>query len=481
MCENMSPLCHANQFLLLDDKSKNPNIDPLKLQKLLYYAYCFATVQFHVTLWDVDLYPIVKYSYGPYIRHVHSSYHGNVISSESRKRVATTQHQIDLVTSHSVIIEIIFKAFASYSGVTLMHMSHKEYPFKNVNFNQNMRLKDIELEFQLPEKSIMIWIEYLQFPVDKLIFNGHFYFFVQNMCEEDLREFCSRVETYPSIMNDPRKKDVIGMSLYPKCLLENYDPIVCLYYRPNVIVRIALSARFGCPQAQHDFMKIFHLFSIQEDDDPYTIVSERLLAKFKFPCIEIQNKPFDFSVISSSFLPVPGAEEFQQAQSTVSKTDRLALYQKACEKGYWRMSMVAAADEDLDIQTRKEYVQLGAANGLISACEMMCKPNYSKLFQFADDEKIRFLCQCAERYGDMKAYYLLGEFYRTSLHNEVEALHYYHMSYPFYGYSELLLAKYIEDNDSMLDEFFVDVLIRFFQDEEILAGTAFEKLKSQQQ
>lgn len=96
----------------------------LKLQKMLYYEQGFHLAKFNTPLFDED---IEAWMYGPVVPTVYNHFHSfgaNGISPEDHK-------PIELNPIEEKLFNEVFTAYAQFSAIGLMNMTHKEKPWIN--------------------------------------------------------------------------------------------------------------------------------------------------------------------------------------------------------------------------------------------------------------------------------------------------------------------------------------------------------------
>lgn len=412
--ELMKPLDCANYFIYLDqldDPADSQKVDLLKLQKLLYYAYCFGVVQVGIKLWDPEKHSMIKSYRGPFMREIHNYYSDYNICNDWQK-------MWDLEKVALIILEIIWSMYRYDEGKVLECMTHQEIPHKKLSMYQELQEEHIVEEFSKSHQSKRFWMEYLKLPSNKRIFDKKLYMFIQNELDEDLYTFCSELGD-----TDPEINELLGLCLFPQALLEQSDPVDVLYSRPSVLHRVALSARFGFVPAKNELVKIFQHHCVFEDTDPYTIVYKRLLTVFNMEYVEIQKIPFDTKyvdwrnvvVVRDLLFPLPSHDENKQKEILV----------ELCK------------------------------NGICCALEQLMAKQYC-----SEEEFINLMEEFGQSF-DVRGYYLMGKKYASEGRHDI-AVKYFKKSLPFYGFSELVNAKKIcNPINVQLDGFFADLLKRF--------------------
>jgi len=122
-----SPLAVANYFLDLA-KSKN-GIDPMKLQKLIYFAHGWNLALYHKPLINED---VQAWEYGPVVQSVYHEF--KKFGSDRISELATDfdydknelfTPRIPLTDQGTVaLLNKIWEIYGDYSGIQLSHLTH---------------------------------------------------------------------------------------------------------------------------------------------------------------------------------------------------------------------------------------------------------------------------------------------------------------------------------------------------------------------
>lgn len=96
----------------------------LKLQKMLYYQQGFHLAKFNTPLFDEE---IEAWMYGPVVPSVYEHFH-----SFGANGILPEEHSpIELNLMEEKLFNEVFMAYAQYSAIGLMNMTHKEKPWIN--------------------------------------------------------------------------------------------------------------------------------------------------------------------------------------------------------------------------------------------------------------------------------------------------------------------------------------------------------------
>ena len=140
---NYSAMDIANWFLAYNKGiSESNDITPLKLQKLLYYAY--GT---YLALTDKELFsdPIMAWEHGPVVPdvyHAFKSYGGNVIDPGSVPSIELHNPE------DSEILKAVNDRFGQYSASKLREMTHSETPWSKAPLNSIIPSEAIKAYFE---------------------------------------------------------------------------------------------------------------------------------------------------------------------------------------------------------------------------------------------------------------------------------------------------------------------------------------------
>lgn len=127
--------------------SKNYDITPLSLQKILYYTQSFHLALFNELIFEDDC---LAWVHGPVyenIYHEYKSYKYNIID--------TYEGAIELTEEERVFVDSILNAFAYYTGKALEKFTHYEIPWNKARIgikdsegcSEKINKKDIEIYF----------------------------------------------------------------------------------------------------------------------------------------------------------------------------------------------------------------------------------------------------------------------------------------------------------------------------------------------
>lgn len=117
---NTSALDVAN-YLIERASRENKFLDPLMLQKLLYYAQCWSLAEHSEPLFDDD---IQAWKWGPVVPVVWKAYSGRspIVPREDLFYDPLSDEQ-------ARIVEAVWCAYRDVSGTALSRMTHKEHPW----------------------------------------------------------------------------------------------------------------------------------------------------------------------------------------------------------------------------------------------------------------------------------------------------------------------------------------------------------------
>lgn len=95
----------------------------LKLQKMLYYEQGFHLAKFNTPLFDEE---IEAWMYGPVVPAVYNHFHPHGASG-----ISFEGEPIELNPIEEKLFNEVFTAYAQFSAIGLMNMTHKEKPWMN--------------------------------------------------------------------------------------------------------------------------------------------------------------------------------------------------------------------------------------------------------------------------------------------------------------------------------------------------------------
>lgn len=451
--DHIDPLPLADYIVTLNCKKKTSSsyyersVDPLKLQKLLYYAFSHIKVTFDVDLWDIERYPLVAYQHGPFSWDVyHDGYKGHCISEEQIEKAYTRSGNVILDDRTAIYLNVIDKLYKEKTGIALRDKSHRELPYLKVEFQQPLALSDIGEEFWKLEHRLS-FVKAL-FSLSEEQFNR---VVPDSYCvfgKWKTKEFSTLLEDDQQSLQLPTyAKRIIGQVVFPRVLAQNFDAKDNLFCRPDVIERVAVSAGFGNKIAQQYLIEIFEHYSI-DPDDAYDQTVQYLQAQSN-----------SIAENSGSAIHVPdGLEEYQQAQKQTTFEKAQESYLSSLAKGYAR-SAFELAKMHLSRSNTEEgmsYLKDAFEKGMLTATDMLL-PYLSN-----EAEKIEYLSHRGDA-GDPYGYYELAKYYES--HGQLSrAINYYSKAQPFFGYTELKAIKkkhsgLIGDlNEEALDDFFKDIV-----------------------
>jgi uncharacterized phage-associated protein len=463
---SIKPQNVADFFVVLDNKEpfisdrRRVPIDPLKLQKLLYYAFSYFRSSTGYNLWNIEAYPLIRNYHGPFSREVYDDYRGYsipqpVIEAASKKLVPDLFD--DLATTS---LEVIYLIFKEKTGKELERQSHKELPYSRVSLYESLRVSDIEEEF----KQLHNLIPFLRVFCRRLSVRNAMY--LENVFGETFKSLTAG--DVESIIEDNDGEEplpeavqpILGKMVYPEALLKNIDAKDSLFGRPDVIERVAIAARLGNKRAKSDLSQIFDLFSV-ETDDIYAKTAEI-----------IQSSLEGAGAGAASAVPseekVPGYLEYSQAQERSSSVEAEELYRESLGKGYGRAGFEIAKMKitEGDPEMANDYLKKAFDAGMLTATDLM-------MTTASDDEKIEYLKKRG-KLGDPMGYYNLAKILeeKNIIAEETEgAIAYYKKALPFFGHTELLGLRDTfrvvgcDLSETVLDSFFKDIVDLYNQEE----------------
>ena len=462
--DHLDPLPLADYIVTLNCKrinlSKNyeRKVDPLKLQKLLYYAFSHIKVTFGINLWDIERYPLITYYHGPFSWTIHhDGYTGNIISEDQIEKAYARSRDVVLDDRTKIWMNVVDRLYEKETGVTLKTKSHRELPYLRGDFQRPLALLDISEEFLKLEHRLSFVKALFSLPEEEfagIVPHPHLIFE-----RWKTKEFSALLEDDQQSRQLPLyAKRIIGQVVYPSVLVQNFDAKDNLFGRPDVVERVAISAGFGNKRALQNLIEIFEQYTIDQND-AYD-QSAQYLQTYLDSMIEDSD-----SVVSAP----DGLEEYQQAQKQTTFEGALGLYKGSLVKGYARSAFELAKMyfSESDTATGVHYLKLAFEKGMLTATDM--------LLPYLNDktEKIEYLKRRGEA-GDPYGYYELAKLYELcgQIMGNEGAMSYYFKAQPFFGYTELMAIrkKYPalknDLNEEALDDFFKDI-VQIINTEEI--------------
>jgi uncharacterized phage-associated protein len=454
--DHINPLPLADYIVTLNCKKISlsshyeRSVDPLKLQKLLYYAFSHIKVNFGVNLWDIERYPLVAYQHGPFSWDIyHDGYRGKSISGDQIEKAYTRSGDVALDDHTRIWLNVIDRLYKGETGITLRNKSHRELPYLRVEFQQPLALLDIGEEFWKLEHRLSFVKALFSLSEDQF-----------NCVVPDSRSIFEKWKTkeFSALLEDDQQsgqlpayaKIIIGKVVYPTVLVQNFDAKDNLFSRPDVIERVAVSASFGNKIALQHLIEIFEHYTIDQDD-AYDKTSQYLQTQL------------DSMVEGSDYAHLPdGLEEYQQAQKQTTFEDAQKFYLDSLRKGYARSAFELAKMHFSRSETTAgvNYLQTAFEKGMLTATDMLLP------YLCNEAEKIEYLKRRGDS-GDSYGYYELAKHYesRGQFSGKEGAISYYFKAQPFFGYTELMAIqkKYpplisSDLNEEALDDFFKDII-----------------------
>lgn len=129
-------LCFSNENRTADDSD---NVTQMKLQKLLYYAQGYYLAEYGEPLFKEKIY---AWEHGPVVKEVYDVYK---IYGRNEIIDYNTENNVD--TEYLPFLSKIYDRFGKYTAYELRNKTHSESPWKNTNFNQEIKLSVIESFF----------------------------------------------------------------------------------------------------------------------------------------------------------------------------------------------------------------------------------------------------------------------------------------------------------------------------------------------
>lgn len=146
----------AEEILKIDQTEQRAHIpvDPLKLQKLLYYIQGY-----HLSLYNIPIFTddIVHFTYGPLIWAVYNKFKGlAVISSKkgSLEKVPSRKKRTFFTPEQAELIKTVFQLKMTKSGSSLVSDTHSERPYKETHNNDVMENQLLAESF----REVEIWL-----------------------------------------------------------------------------------------------------------------------------------------------------------------------------------------------------------------------------------------------------------------------------------------------------------------------------------
>ncbi|GEM_PF-4034132 len=470
----LTPIEIADFFVSIDngefreDPRRRP-VDPLKLQKLLYYTFSYHRLVTGENLWDIEKYPIIANYHGPFIRDVHSEYRGYVIEPAvieiAQKRLESSSFNGSINIFYSTYLTFIDK-----TGKDLEDRSHIERPYEEARkkgLYTSISIEDIVTEFESPHQKT----DFIK-GLSEMASKG-----LQSTVERIIEELM--ISLAPGEIGTILDKFLlsstlqlrIAQRLYPKELLSNVEAKDSLFGRPRVIEKVAIAGRLGDLRAKKDLAEIFEFFSC-ESSDLYGQTSAMILSEPS--AISVGGPGSDLVVpvgAESDYDEIKGYAEYEEAQQQTELADALGIYQVSLEKGYARsgFEMAKIFIEQEKFADAKVLLEQAFEKGMLTATDLMMELTADVL---SDDHKLHYLKERGDR-GDPMGYYQLAKrLHQTG--NVVDAIGYYKKALPFFGITELrkLMKKDpslpIVDSSLSKKGFFEDI-IELYHNEALLA------------
>jgi uncharacterized phage-associated protein len=107
-------------YLIENARKERRFVDPMTLQKLLYYAQCWHLAEYGSPLFPE---PIEAWTWGPVVRVVWKAYSGK------RPIIPDDVYFDDLNDSQKEVVNAVWTAYGHISGPRLSAMTHREQPW----------------------------------------------------------------------------------------------------------------------------------------------------------------------------------------------------------------------------------------------------------------------------------------------------------------------------------------------------------------
>ena len=318
----------ADYFLMKDKLRKSQDqsgydIDPLKIQKLCYYAQGYYLSNNGIRLFDDD---ITENFHGPFIRKLHNKYKGYFI--EFTKKIDFTEYP-KKISDH---LDTIYDMNISLTGKQLEVKTHQEDPWKTTSHYgviTDDKLKDYFIkdspqveyskrasrneinEFLKELKDIITtkkgerletFMETLKRVIDSKKDRNHLIAFLDVFEEPSAQEIWEDLEkmiqnglfsspilsrirwphqtSKQSFLGSsflPYKLEFLGMMCLPKELEELYDSPINLYGRSDIRYKLSLSARYRNPIALYHLSKILDLYGGDDEKEERDFMKKKSL------------------------------------------------------------------------------------------------------------------------------------------------------------------------------------------------------------
>ncbi len=441
----LTPIEIADFFVVIDNKQFNGDprrkeIDPLKLQKLLYYAFAYNMLVTGEHLWDIDRYPIIANFHGPFVQDVHNEYKGSTIESFKIEKAQKRLKNSDLE-------DILYSTYLTYidkTGKDLEDKSHKELPYENASrsgVRSLISVLDIATEFESPHQKIGFMKGLCELASQKM---DHA---IEKIIERVFislvpREIAAILDKFPI----PTALQLrIADKIYPQELLSNVDAKDSLFGRPRVIEKVAISARLGNLTAKINLAEIFEFFSC-ESTDLYGKTSALIMSELptSSDVVGLSARGSDSLTFPDYHSSVAGYVEYEMAQQKTTRQESMSLYQTSLEAGYARSGFEIAKNfiEQENFVGAKEYLNKAFEKGMLTATDLMIELPDDIL---NDAQKLSYLKNRGDRGDPMGYYQLAKKFHQRG--NVPVAVDYYKKALPFLGITEL--RKLLKKNPSL--------------------------------
>lgn len=429
-------------YFLSKAKCNGKTIDPLKLQKMLYYAQGYSWGSSQQRLFSADL---THNFHGAFVREVHNQYKGCGPIASSK--------QIDLSSyseDNKWHLDTVYMMKIGFTGKELEHENHKEDPWKDTKpgeiisdarllsfFKQPKQILDycesalkaadnldvfvkITKILQSCAGSLQVSPEIVQF--NDLFENPTWYANqVKNKIDNHINTLIKEmiIHHWP---NQTLFDTWVAYIFFPESFIALYDSPVVLCDKVQNLYRLAYSGRYGNPLAYYYMSRYFGYFAtdtgIQHEECRVTDYQAELQTKIDTLLQKVNDQLIGYQPYPLGFLyDACGQKSIAKSvwergdkAGDVRSTAALKQYQKAYEGGYKPALIAIARSSKSHEEAFGKYCEAGkngVASGYYYAAKMIERQEIEQSLGVAID-----YAEKAASSGVVAAYDLLGAIYR---------------------------------------------------------------------
>ncbi|MBL0941555.1 MAG: DUF4065 domain-containing protein [Alphaproteobacteria bacterium] len=390
----------ANFFLMKDEERRREGqvgepIDPLKLQKLCYYAQGFYLALYNKPLFKES---ISAYKYGPYEQELYVQY--NRFGNQPIRWLQDINFK-GYTSEHRFFLSNIYEMKKMISGKQLINDTHDEAPYriakekKGVSKTSFIERQDMVDFFQLPSNltTFCTFLNQHVLSIHKANSQGLFedpynYLWqggISPVLYDKMGHKCRSLispRRVPAIDKWPHQtlfQALMAFLFFPQEIEDDTDSHIYLYRKDYIQEGLAHSARYQDPVALYHLSRIFALYSNGKEKD-----------KVKKWGVEFEKK-------LSHYLERKGARSF-------NKYPRALIYyylKDAHQAKFCLDEEIEATTDDVDPrvthlratfsdnkQERKSYYEIAYNKGLIKAKLDLAKLENSHMWAFNEFKRV---------------------------------------------------------------------------------------------